>query len=231
MQARALAVVGFILLSGIGYNFWQRGKQAESVLTIKGRTPAVDNIQSEPRESTTPRLGDAKPALVAPANALAVVHIAGAVKNPGVYKFPMTARVDDAIKKAGGAKAAADLDAINLAERVEDGKQIFVPIKGAVTVGKELGGKGSNSAAGTPKKSAESTKAGKFTQPGKESLNINTANAELLQNLPGVGPAMADRIVSHRKENGPFSDPEQLMDVSGIGEKKFARMKPFVRVH
>ena len=61
-------------------------------------------------------------------------------------------------------------------------------------------------------------------------MNINSATAEQLQQLPGVGPAMATKIIAHRKESGRFAEPEQLMDVSGIGEKKFAKMKPFVRV-
>ena len=226
MQASALGALILVIGGGIFYNFWQRGKQAEAALTIKGRTPPVEAaapLTSYPDPSET-----RKPSLVSP-EALVVVHIAGAVKNPGLYRLPPSARVDDAIKKAGGAKPGADLDALNLAERVQDGSKIQVRLRG-LDQPSETPATTGNGTAGTQQEKPESTKGSKFTRAGKESLNINTATAETLQRLPGVGPAMADRIIAHRKENGPFTDPEQLMDVSGIGEKKFGRMRPFVRV-
>ena len=181
----------------------------------------------------------------APPAAEIVVHVTGAVKKPGVYHLPLASRGDDAIKVAGGATADANPDALNLAAHLEDGSQIHVPTR------KEQ----SSSAAptpdslvrrdtgGVPKKETKPAAAhsnshtghggrggGKLKADSGATININTADAETLQKLPGIGPSMADRILDYRKTNGGFKTPEELMEVSGIGPKKFDKMQPFVRV-
>jgi competence protein ComEA len=167
-----------------------------------------------------------------------VVHVAGAVRNPGVYRLPADARVEEAVKAAGGARSDAHLDAINLAARLEDGTQIYVPTHKEQPHGGALGAASYanpsshllspiTSQSVSPRLNSRSNK---LTIPGEGTVNINKANAEELQRLPGVGPATAARILEYRKEIGTFSSPEQLMDISGIGEKKFAKMQPFVRV-
>ena len=169
-----------------------------------------------------------------------VVHVAGAVKKPGVYRLSPDARNDDALKAAGGPTENADTDRINLAARAEDGSQLYVPTKqeasggGAETgsaVTNAANKSGSKSGAAHPNAAGEgSGKPEKLKTPGEGTVNINTAGAEELQRLPGIGPAMAERILSFRKENGSFQAPEDLMNVTGIGEKKFAKMQPFVKV-
>ena len=180
-----------------------------------------------------------------------VVHVAGAVKRPGVYHLRQKARNDDAVKAAGGATSTANLDAINLAAKVEDGEQLYIPTKqeqptgGATTdtlssaliakpltlkTGAQLGSKTGKSFAKTSKKGASGGKAAKLTDPSQGKVNLNTAGIEELERLPGIGPAMAERVIEWRKENGGFKNAEDLMQVSGIGEKKFAKMQPFLLV-
>ena len=175
-----------------------------------------------------------------------VVHVAGAVKHPGLYHLKTSARNDDAVKAAGGATSGANLNAINLAARLQDGEQLYIPTKeeqasGGASDGvaptSPVTGKSGVLKTLTPGKKpvAKSSKkgggkAGKLTDPAQGKVNLNTASLEDLQKLPGIGPAMAERVIEWRKENGGFQNAEDLMNVSGIGEKKFAKMQPFIVV-
>lgn len=137
-----------------------------------------------------------------------IVHVDGAVASPGVYGLPEGARVGDAVDAAGGLAEGADTTALNLAAPLSDGQKVLVPIEG------EAGGAGAQEGSGT----------------GAGLVNLNTAGVEDLDELPGVGEATARAIVEDRELNGPFSAPEDLMRVSGIGEKKFARLEGMVCV-
>lgn len=139
-----------------------------------------------------------------------VVHVAGAVATPGVLRLPGDARVADAIAAAGGAVPDADLGRINLAAHIQDGQQVYVPKLGEPTPAAAPGG---------------STPAGPAAP-----LNLNTASAEELDALPGVGPAIAQAIVDHRTQNGPFASIENLLDVRGIGQAKLDTLRPQVTV-
>lgn len=137
-----------------------------------------------------------------------VVHVDGAVARPGVYGLPEGARVGDAVDAAGGLAEGADTTALNLAAPLSDGQKVLVPVEGkADGAGAQ---EGSGAVAGL--------------------VNLNTAGVEELDELPGVGEATARAIVEDRELNGPFSAPEDLMRVSGIGEKKFARLEGMVCV-
>lgn len=174
-----------------------------------------------------------------------VVHITGAVKKPGVYHLPAGARGEEALAAAGGAKPNANLDALNLAAKVEDGAQLFFPTrkeqpKGlaerayeadsmpVVTV--QTRPETSRAAARPAAQQASRTRSGKLTLPGQGFVNINTADAETLKKLPNVGPAMAERILAFRQEMGKFQTPEDLLQVSGIGPKRLEQMRPFIKV-
>lgn len=143
-----------------------------------------------------------------------VIHITGQVINQGIVKLEEGSRVIDAIEKAGGATKEANLSKINLAYLLEDGMKLYVPsvndkeeqILNISTNGKD-----------------EDTK-----QTLK--VNINTATNEELQKLPGIGEAMASRIITYRKENGKFSKLEDLKNVSGIGEAKFNNIKNYIYI-
>lgn len=142
--------------------------------------------------------------------AAATVHVAGAVRRPGVYRMRPGARVNDAVRRAGGATASADLAAVNLAAKVEDGRQVIVP-QVAAAVG------------------AVGAVGGATVAPGQP-LNLNTATLEQLDTLDGVGPATAQKILDFREEQGGFGSVEDLGQVPGIGEKRLAALREKVRV-
>ena len=140
--------------------------------------------------------------------ATVTVDVSGAVATPSVVTLAEGSRVADAIDAAGGALPEADLAQLNRAARLTDGEKVHVPITGEQAA----------EAAGT---TAGSVETGATTQ---QLININTATEAELDVLPGVGPSTAEAIVADREENGPFSTIEDLMRVSGIGEKKFEKL-------
>jgi competence protein ComEA len=137
-----------------------------------------------------------------------IVHVAGAVRSPGVYRMRPSARVDDAVGRAGGATARADLSQVNLAAKVEDGRQVLVPERVR---------------AGAPGAAAAET------APGVP-LNLNTATLEQLDELDGIGPATAQSILDYREEHGGFGTVEELGQVPGIGDVRLASLREQVRV-
>lgn len=141
-----------------------------------------------------------------------VVHVAGAVMRPGVVYLPSGSRVQGAINAAGGFLGSAAQDALNLARVITDGEQIYVPTSDEVKSG-ALAGK-----VGVPQ----------AQQPTNALVDLNSADAELLDTLPGVGPATAQRIIADREKNGSFLAPEDLKRVPGIGEKKFEALADLV---
>jgi competence protein ComEA len=150
------------------------------------------------------------------------VHVAGAVTRPGVVTLPGGSRVADAIEQAGGLDPDADTARINLARPLTDGEQIVVlregeeappPPPGEPAAGVQPSGDGP----------AEAGAAGGL-------VDVNTASLAELETLPGIGPALAQRIVTHREQQGPFREPGDLRDVSGIGEKRFQDLADLVTV-
>ncbi|SRR6266540_2751657 len=137
-----------------------------------------------------------------------VVHVAGAVRRPGVYRLSRGARVDDAVRRAGGARPRADLTQVNLAARLEDGRQVLVPTRTPAPAG---GGALAGDAPAGP-------------------VNLNTATAEQLDTLDGVGPATARKILSFRQEHGGFSSVEELGQIPGIGDRRLAALRERVTV-
>lgn len=146
------------------------------------------------------------------------VDVDGAVVRPGVYRLKDGARVSQAIDAAGGLTAEADVTGLNRASKVADGQKIYVPKVGEQQAAAAVGG-------------AESSAA---TTPGVGSssglVNINTASAAELQTLSGIGPSMAQSIIDERTKNGAFASVDDLMRVSGIGEKKLAKIKDCICV-
>jgi competence protein ComEA len=181
----------------------------------------------------------AKPAPESPTSSVApaqvVVHVAGCVKRAGVYRLSPDSRVEDAVAKAGGAKADADLDRLNLAAKLEDGTQVYVPRKGAdtdIVPDPEPNAAYATKPATAPKTSAQARgeRPGPKPLPTPGSISLNTANLKELQKLPGVGPATAERILEYRKEHGRFTAVEELLAVNGIGPKKLEKMRKYLRL-
>lgn len=141
------------------------------------------------------------------------VDVDGAVVRPGVYRLKDGARVSQAIDAAGGLTAEADVTGLNRASKITDGQKIYVPTVGEQQAAAVVGG-AESSAAMTP-----------GAGPSSGLVNINTASAAELQTLSGIGPSMAQSIIDDRSKNGPFASVDDLMRVSGIGEKKLAKIK------
>lgn len=153
-----------------------------------------------------------------PTPTVIVVDVAGRVHRPGVYRLKRGARVDDAVKAAGGALRGVDVSSLNLAAVLVDGQQVAVGRHGA-TAGPSLPGP-TGPAGGGP-----------ATSPANGSpVNLNTATLDQLETLPGIGPALGQRILDYRSEHGSFTGVDQLDDVSGIGTVTFARLKVLVTV-
>jgi competence protein ComEA len=139
------------------------------------------------------------------------VHVAGAVTEPGVYTLPMEAIVSQAIEAAGGPLEEAILDMVNMAAVIEDGQQIYVPLKDDT--------------------SPETyTSVPIFVPASVERININTAPATKLESLPGIGPSLAKKIVEYRETHGPFLKIEDLLSVSGIGSAKLEGIMELITV-
>ena len=191
--------------------------QAPSASMGGGRA-APGGESAPPRAEPTVSLGRADGGPV-------TVHVAGAVRHAGVYRLAAGSRVDDAIRRAGGPRRQADLAALNLAAKLEDGRQVLVPQRAtggapASAVAGAGGGGATGAGAGA---GAASTAA---TGP----INLNTATLEQLDTLDGVGPAIAQRILAYRQQHGGFRSVDELAEVPGIGEKRLATLTPLVSV-
>jgi competence protein ComEA len=156
-----------------------------------------------------------------PAPQAAVVHVAGAVRNPGVYRLAAGARVKDAVERAGGARRGGDVNAINLAAQVVDGQQVVVPSRAP-------GGAGGAPAAAAPASATggDAAVAGAVAGPP---ISLNSATADQLDTLDGIGPATAAKIIAWRTQHGGFRSVADLGQVPGIGPKKLAAIKDRVQ--
>lgn len=151
-----------------------------------------------------------------------VVHVSGAVQTPGVVRLSGAARVQDAVDAAGGPAPEADLAAVNLARPVTDGEQIHLPVPGEdPPVGSSVPG-ADQSTGGAPGSPPGTDGGG---TGGGSLIDINTADAGQLEALPGVGPAIAERIIEHRESNGPFRSVDDLVEVSGIGPATLEKIR------
>jgi competence protein ComEA len=174
------------------------------LLTIAGRVALAGGDREPAAAGSTVALDVEEP----PPREL-VVHVAGAVVQPGLYRLPDGSRVDDAIDEAGGARPKAALDLVNLAAPVVDGQQVLVPLRGSVEA----------SPAQTPA-------AGAAGAGGK--VHLNSATLEQLDQLPGIGPVTARQILSYREANGAFGSVDELDAVPGIGPARLEQLRPLV---
>jgi len=148
--------------------------------------------------------------LTTPTPSTVQVHVAGAVKNPGVYVLPENARNIDAITAAGGATSEADLERINLSEFIRDGQRVYVPYKG------------------DPISTSERSSTISQSPTVPTLVNINTADADALMSLPGIGEVKAAAIIAYRETYGPFTSFEALLNVKGIGQSTLEGLREHI---
>ena len=223
LLAAAVIVVALVAL-GLAVSLFSAGGVTVSRADSGSEAQGSDGAGDDGGSSSSPSGGGARDA--GGAQAL-VVHVDGAVARPGVVEVSGSSpRLRDAIEAAGGLVEGADTGSLNLAEKVSDGQKVHVPTveeaqaaaaapaSGASGAG---GGQGAGAAAGSGSGGGPSSASGL--------VNINSATASELQTLSGVGESTANAIVRDREQNGPFSSVDDLMRVSGIGEKKLAKIR------
>lgn len=154
-----------------------------------------------------------------------IVHVVGAVNQPGLYSLPPDSRVQDAIEAAGRFTNSADPHALNLAAALQDGEQLIIPWMAATPTISEYAN--------------QVTETAPFSSPQRtvptlslatELININTASQEELETLPGIGPVTAQKIIAYRESYGPFATIEAIQEVDGIGPVKFVGIKDMITV-
>ena len=178
--------------------------------SVEAASPSADSSPSAPSST-----------IVSPL----VVHVAGQVAAPGVYRLAGGARVVDAVEIAGGLLPEADVDVINLAAPLADGQRIYVPRVGQAPPAVVTGGGGAATGAATAGGSGAAGAA-----PVAGPVAVNSATAEQLDTLPGIGPATAAAIIAYRDQHGPFTSVEQLGEVRGIGPAKLDALRDLVTV-
>ncbi|MBN2404498.1 MAG: helix-hairpin-helix domain-containing protein [Coriobacteriia bacterium] len=200
--AKATAVKAAFVLVAVAIGF---------ALLQGTRAPAIEFASDDAESESAPH----SVATTAAASVGVVVHVAGAVRTPGVYELATGARVDDAIRAAGGTLGSSSTDALNLARILQDGEQVYVPTQDEVEEGKTA---------------APGLTGSDASVSGSGLVNLNTATEAELDALPGVGPSTAQKIVADRDANGPFGTVDDLQRVSGIGVKKLESLRDLVTV-
>jgi competence protein ComEA len=217
----AVVAIVAVLLLGVGVAaFSLRGDGAEPLAPVAagGVSPGASASPfGEGGPEPTPSAAGTGPAPSASPDGGLLVHVVGAVSEPGLVTVPDGARVADALQAAGGATDKADLTVVNLARTVVDGEQLYVP-----EPGEAIPGVGAPAAGGQGAPGGDAAKGG--------AVDINAADAVALEELPGVGPSIAQAIVEWREANGPFASVDELEDVPGIGPATLDEIRENARV-
>ncbi len=193
----AMAVIIAILSGILIYDHYFSDPGIRPVTDPTGSPEPSTNITEQPNDKNN--------------NSIIKIYITGAVRHPGVITLEEGDRLADAIELAGGPLPDADLDRVNLAQRVRDEGMYHIPRVGEETTPGVTEAPGNNNGTGSSGK-----------------VNINTADQKTLETLPGIGPVKAQNIIKYREEHGPFRSIEEIMNVSGIGEKTFEGLKDLI---
>lgn len=218
MQAKAKKIIFIaVLLTGCIIT---------SLISTNDKVKALPGVSSLPQSAqgaVTSKTAQAKTVRV---------QVSGAVLEPGIYDVPASCRVEEAIAAAGGLTENADSERVNLVRKVRDGMQIRVPVKKAARKSSTRGRKSQVNAGldgSTTKKSGSNRAGAGKNNSAVQSVRINSASAGELQQLPGIGPALAQRIVQTRS-GGRFNSADDLLRVPGIGKAKLAKLRDYVEV-
>lgn len=201
-QKLAIGIVGVLIIVGVGvYIYW--ANKAEEEYDFNN---FYANTEPDKKKENT-----------------IIVHITGEVKNAGIIELPEESRIADAIEQAGGVTEEADLDQVNLAFVLSDGQKIYIPNKKEREANEEKAYITAESGNNVIIK--DKVEGGK-----KQKVNINEAKQEDFEELPGIGPSIAKKIIEYREQNGKFTSIDELQEVKGIGEAKFENIKEYIMV-
>lgn len=217
-RAGAIALAGIAAVAVLITVFTLVRDQPAPVVSAK--LPPVEMASSR-TSSASPPAGPAQPV---------VVSVVGLVRSPGLVTLAPGARIDDALKAAGGPLDGADTIGLNMARQVGDGEQIVVGIAPAKGQPAALGSSVSSGSAAAATPVAPGKPAPSVPAQRREVIDLNTATVQQLDTLPGVGPVTAAAIVAWRAANGKFSSVDQLAEVDGIGPARLDKLRPLVRV-
>ncbi|WIE80472.1 ComEA family DNA-binding protein [Curtobacterium sp. MCSS17_016] len=228
LAAVVVVVAVLVVLVGALVSGGGEGAGGTGGVVVRG-APTAGAASGGPSPSAGASAGAAPSA---PGAGRVVVHVLGAVRRSGVVELPASSRVGDALERAGGATDDADLDRLNLARVLTDGERLYVPRVGQQEVPEALGPVADGAAAGPTAGAGAGSGGGAAGTGGEESavVDLNTADQAVLETLPGIGPGLAGRIIAWRDEHGRFTTVEDLLDVSGIGDVRFAELRDRVRV-
>jgi len=252
---KRLAFTGAAVAVAAGFAFLlpHRGsvaRQQEGFAAVAARQAAARRtFEAQPNDAYAARWdAGAHGSRTRPTRSEVVVYVAGEVARGGVYRLPASARVVDALHAAGGATAAGDLVAVNLAQPLEDGQEVIVPPRGSsadieqVAAASNAGAVQRASPGGRhhprhkrrkharkhPSSAMQEATVSDISQ--SPPVDLNAADAAQLESLPGIGPSLADRIVAYRAINGPFASVDDLLDVNGITDTRLQDISPYLVV-
>lgn len=227
LEPRALAALAVVLVAAAvfaGMHFWSarpEGVRAPDPVSAAGHAPVPQGDAAPaaggsgtPEPSPGPPPAVAGVAGVGGAGGRIVVDVSGKVRRPGIHRLPSGSRVTDALQAAGGVRPGVDLDGLNRARVLVDGEQILVGVPPGTVAAGGTGGAGPGP-----------TATGAATGP----VSLSSATADQLETLPGVGPVLAQHIVDYRTQHGGFRSVDELREVTGIGDRRFADLQPLVR--
>lgn len=215
-QKIIVGVIAAAVVIGVGiYGFITINNESEEVGFDMGELIENDEINSVENDVSSEEEIEEK----------MIIHVAGEVNKKGIVSLPIGARIADAIDAAGGTTKEADIDIVNLAYELEDGQKVYIPSKKETEQNIEIEyitGKSGNNVVVVEERTKSEGVNGK--------VNINKAAQSDLENLPGIGPSIASRIIEYREQNGKFAKIEDLQNVKGIGDAKFSNIKEYVTV-
>ncbi|MFE2289981.1 helix-hairpin-helix domain-containing protein [Streptomyces sp. NPDC059452] len=220
MAPRTLAALALVLLAALclaAFHFWSvrpQGVRAPEAVESGASAVAEDALRPGGVDQVPGPAAGAPPSPPPGAAGQIVVDVSGKVHRPGVQRLPAGSRVADALRAAGGVRAGTDVTALNRARVLMDGEQVLVGLPQDRDAPGAAGG-----AAGAP-----------GPPPGPAApLSLSAATKEQLEALPGIGPVLAQHIIDHRTESGGFRSVDELRQVNGIGDRRFADLRPLVQ--
>ena len=218
---KKIIIVVVILILFIAYLIYENIKESSSEIDFNTLLDGAENEEEQNKSENIVESEQSKTNETANIEETIVVHITGEVKKEGVIYLKKGARIVDAIKEAGGETKEADLSQVNLAYELQDGQKIYIPNKNEKISQYIIGKNGETMNDNSANTGNESTS---YNKEGAK-VNINTASQAELDSLPGIGPALAQRIIDFRVENGNFNSIEDIQNVKGIGDTKYEDIK------